>query len=160
MAIKHMTLGERVRYYREGVGWTLDQLSERTLMPDGSFVDRGTISALENRKSQRSKFTRAIAYAFGLTQDQLMSDKDYLPDLLSGKIHAHYQNVPDDPESSEFEKAINTLRDVWLSGSHELRTNILMGIPILIGIANKANESLYRSEGGTAKLLPQKPNSQ
>lgn len=60
-----MTLGERISYYRRKAGWTLEQLSDRC------GVDVGTISALENRRSLRSKYAVAIANAFGLSADQL-----------------------------------------------------------------------------------------
>lgn len=60
-----MALGARIRHYREKSGLTLDQLSER------SGVDVGTISALENRDSSRSKFASAIAAAFGMSMEML-----------------------------------------------------------------------------------------
>lgn len=67
-----MNLGEKIKHYREGRGWTLDHLSEL------SGVEKGTISALEVRKSSRSIFASKLAAAFGLTLDQLLSDIDYL----------------------------------------------------------------------------------
>lgn len=73
-----MTLGEKIKRYRDELGLTLDQLSEM------SGVDRGTINALEIRKSNQSKYAPALAAAFGLTMDQLWSDTDYLPDLQAG----------------------------------------------------------------------------
>ena len=60
-----MALGNRIRYYREKAGLTLDQLSER------SGVDVGTISALENRNSSRSKFATPIAKGLGMTVEML-----------------------------------------------------------------------------------------
>lgn len=63
-----MSLGQRIRHHRERRKWTLEALAER------SGVDVGTISALENRNSQRSKFTAAIAKAFGLSIEQLLDD--------------------------------------------------------------------------------------
>jgi len=160
MTLKHLTLGERVRHYRMGLDWTLDQLSERTQMPDGSSVDKGTISAMEIRKSDRSKFTGLIARAFGLTIDQFMSDRDYLPDLLAGRIPIQQVEKPHDPESAEFEKAINTLRESWASGDHERRTGILMGIPILIGLAYRAPDPKPKtSDASVTKLVPKKPFS-
>lgn len=38
-----MNLGEKIRHYRDGLGWTLDHLS------DLSGVEKGTIHALEAR---------------------------------------------------------------------------------------------------------------
>lgn len=70
-----MKLGEKIRHYREGLGMTLDDLAER------SGVDRGTISALENRKSERSKYAASIAAGFGVTLDQLIGKTDFLPSL-------------------------------------------------------------------------------
>jgi len=60
-----MALGNRIRYYREKAGLTLEQLSER------SGVDVGTISALENRDSSRSKFATPIAKALGMSVEAL-----------------------------------------------------------------------------------------
>lgn len=60
-----MALGSRIRHYREKSGLTLDQLSER------SGVDVGTISALENRDSSRSKFASAIAAGLGMSVEML-----------------------------------------------------------------------------------------
>lgn len=69
------TLGERIRHYREGLGLTLEALSEK------STVDVGTISALENRKSRRSQFAPQIAQALGLTVEQLLDEtRDFLKD--------------------------------------------------------------------------------
>lgn len=63
-----MGLGKQIRHYRTARALTLDALAER------SGVDVGTISALEMRDSQRSKFAVAIARALGLTVDQLLDE--------------------------------------------------------------------------------------
>lgn len=60
-----MALGARIRHYREKAGLTLEQLSER------SNVEVGTISALENRDSSRSKFATAIAAGLGMSLEML-----------------------------------------------------------------------------------------
>lgn len=60
-----MALGTRIRYYREKAGLTLEQLSER------SGVEIGTISALENRDSSRSKFATPIAKGLGMSVEML-----------------------------------------------------------------------------------------
>lgn len=60
-----MALGTRIRYYREKAGLTLEQLSER------SGVEIGTISALENRDSSRSKFATPIARGLGMSVEML-----------------------------------------------------------------------------------------
>lgn len=78
-----MTLGRRVRFYREKLQLTLDDLSER------SGVEVGTISALENRNSSRSQFTGHLAKAFGLTIEQLLDEQH---DWLSGTVPL--RNVP------------------------------------------------------------------
>ncbi|MBV8247443.1 MAG: LexA family transcriptional regulator [Comamonas sp.] len=67
-----MALGARIRYYREKANFTLEQLSER------SGVDVGTISALENRDSSRSKFATAIAQGFGMTLEMLEDESQDL----------------------------------------------------------------------------------
>jgi transcriptional regulator with XRE-family HTH domain len=64
-----MALGERIRFYRHFLAWTLEDLSVK------SQVDVGTISALEARKSKVSKYAPQIASAFGLTLDQLLDEE-------------------------------------------------------------------------------------
>lgn len=56
-----MSLGHNIRHHRTMQGLTLEQLSER------SGVDVGTISALENRDSSRSKYGLAIAKGLGVS---------------------------------------------------------------------------------------------
>ena len=63
-----MGLGQNIRRHRVGQGLTLEQLSER------SGVDIGTISALENRDSVRSKYASAIARGLGLTVEELENE--------------------------------------------------------------------------------------
>jgi transcriptional regulator with XRE-family HTH domain len=80
-----MPLGARVRYYRDKLKLTLEELA------NASGVDVGTINALENRDSQRSKYTSALAKAFGLTVEQLLDDShDWLdPALQPSATQAH-----------------------------------------------------------------------
>ena len=63
-----MALGNQIKKYRGKLGWTLEKLTEV------SKVDDGTISALENRDSVRSKYALAIAKAFGLTVEELCDE--------------------------------------------------------------------------------------
>lgn len=63
-----MALGSRIRFYRQKLHWTLEQLSEL------SGVEVGTISALEKRDSKRSEFGGRIAKAFGMTLDELLDE--------------------------------------------------------------------------------------
>ncbi|MCM1512482.1 MAG: XRE family transcriptional regulator [Oxalobacter formigenes] len=63
-----MALGKQIRKYRLHLGWTLEQLEEK------SGVPKGTISALEMRDSTRSSFAPALAAAFGLTLEQLLDE--------------------------------------------------------------------------------------
>lgn len=85
-----MSLGSRVRYYREKRHWTLEDLAEK------ANVEVGTISALENRGSQRSKFTAALAGAFGLTVEQLLDDShDWLePTGRAPNVHVAEPRSP------------------------------------------------------------------
>lgn len=70
-----MSLGSQVRKYRKLKGWKLDDLAER------SGVGRGTISALENRDSNRSDSTPQLAAAFGLSVEQLIDEsRNWLED--------------------------------------------------------------------------------
>lgn len=66
--VPRMSLGKNIRARREALGWTLEDLADR------SGVELGTISALEVRGSTRSKFAGALAAALGVTVDQLLSD--------------------------------------------------------------------------------------
>lgn len=63
-----MALGTNIRFHRDRLGLTLDQLSERC------GVDVGTISALEVRNSGRSKYAAQICAALGFTVEQLSDD--------------------------------------------------------------------------------------
>lgn len=91
-----MALGSRIRHYREKAKLTLDQLSER------SGVDVGTISALENRDSSRTKYATAIAQGLGMTVEMLEAEgEDYEPQLTAhpapspvGVPASDYDEVP------------------------------------------------------------------
>lgn len=63
-----MALGNQIRHYRTSLRLTLEELADK------SGVEVGTISALENRDSQRSAFTADIARALGLTIEQLLDE--------------------------------------------------------------------------------------
>lgn len=63
-----MSLGSQVRKYRLQLGWTLEDLENR------SGVGRGTISALEKRGSNKSGYAGDLAKAFGLTIEQLTDE--------------------------------------------------------------------------------------
>lgn len=65
-----MSLGSQIRLHRQRLGLTLDQLSER------AEVDVGTISALENRNSERSMYAAKIAAGLGMSLDQLLAKPD------------------------------------------------------------------------------------
>lgn len=76
-----MALGKQIRRYREQMEWTLETLSEK------SGVDVGTISAMENRDSQRSKYASALAKALGLTLDQLLDESNaYTPSFTKNEV--------------------------------------------------------------------------
>lgn len=68
-----MALGKQIRHHRTRLNLTLEQLSEK------SDVDVGTISALENRDSARTKFASQIAKAMSMTVEQL-EDENWSPD--------------------------------------------------------------------------------
>lgn len=79
-----MATGKRIRYYREKLKWTLEDVSSR------SGVDVGTISALEIRDSERSKYFETIARTFGLTVEQL---SDINTDWLEGSTLAKQKKL-------------------------------------------------------------------
>lgn len=114
-----MSLGSRIRHYRKKARWTLEKLSEEC------GVDVGTISAIENRESQRSKYAVEIAAGFGLTLNQLQDENaDYdVPmkpqaDVLAVKQPA----APYVPKISE-EEAM--LLQAYRSASEETRAAML-----------------------------------
>lgn len=80
-----MALGKHIREQRLKRNWTLEDLSEK------SGVEVGTLSALEVRDSQRSKFATAIARAFGMTLEQLETG------AASGKVVHHRVESPTPP---------------------------------------------------------------
>lgn len=88
-----MSLGSRVREWRNFYKWTLDDLSDR------SGVEKGTISAMENRGSKRSEFAGALAKAFGITTDELLDESVKPSDRLmtggapTASIHSGYSTV-------------------------------------------------------------------
>lgn len=63
-----MGIGKNIAFHRDRLDWTLEQLSQ------ASGVDVGTINALENRDSSRSKFFGAIAEGLGMSIDDLHKD--------------------------------------------------------------------------------------
>lgn len=75
-----MALGNRVKTLRKRLKLTLEQLSER------SGVDLGTIAALENRDSIRSKFAPQLASALGVSLENLLGVTE-APDTSSQSAH-------------------------------------------------------------------------
>jgi len=109
------TLGDRIRYYREGLLLTLEQLSER------SGVDVGTISALENRHSTRSKYAGAIAHGLGLTVDELMdANHDYLDAVNHRIVH---RAAPSVPSNASFVGFVATGNRIPVVGTAQLEDN-------------------------------------
>lgn len=64
-----MRLGAKLRDRRLALGWTQEALSE------ASGVDIGTISAIETRDSERSKYFPALSAALGVTVEELMGGR-------------------------------------------------------------------------------------
>ncbi len=61
-----MAIGKNIKFHRKTrLGWTLERLENE------SGVDRGTISALENRDSNKSEHFTNIAKALGITVEEL-----------------------------------------------------------------------------------------
>ncbi len=93
-----MALGKQIRRYREKAGWTLEQLSAQ------AEVDVGTISALEQRDSARTRYSGQIARAFGLTIEQLYDESRSYPLFATGAQQVNsvvgiYQTDPSWPFS-------------------------------------------------------------
>lgn len=75
----HMALGANIKRFRENRKWDQATLSEK------AQVAIGTISALEVRDSDRSKYTAQIAAGLGVTMEQLNSGVDPLETKAEGK---------------------------------------------------------------------------
>jgi transcriptional regulator with XRE-family HTH domain len=63
-------LGHKVRFYRQGKGWTITTLAEK------SGVSKAYISDLENGVAGKPniQYVFAIAFALGVTLDELLED--------------------------------------------------------------------------------------
>lgn len=100
---------------------TLEQLS------DASGVDVGTISALENRDSAKTKYAVAIAEAMGITVEQLENrPPEFLTDLKKSKeedapekppAHTHKRKLVD--RLCRIAEEINDLGLMYLIGKAE-----------------------------------------
>lgn len=124
-----MALGKQVKFYREKLDLTLEQLEEI------SGVGTGTISALEVRDSVRSKFAPALAAAFGLSVEQLLDEsRDWLD------ADAHSQNSSaGGPGIGQKVTAISDLAatELWTRYQHasravQLVVDLAIGRPISI----------------------------
>ena len=75
-----MAIGKNIRFHRKvRLGWTLERLEAE------SGVDRGTISALENRDSSKSDHFAKIAKGLGLTLEELHIEPNDWNANLHGK---------------------------------------------------------------------------
>ena len=97
-----MATGSNIRTLRNLAGLTLEQLSEL------SGVEVGTISALENRDSSRSKYFPAIAQAFGITTDDLSSEitSEQLARAVQNRYQMRGDDVPNWPTVGETVAAV------------------------------------------------------
>lgn len=82
-----MSLGKNIKALRTAKGWDQKTLSQK------SGVSIGTISAIEVRNSVRSQFAPALASAFGVSVEQLLSDNPEW--LTTGKGEMLQRTTPD-----------------------------------------------------------------
>jgi transcriptional regulator with XRE-family HTH domain len=75
-----MTLGERLRMYRLGKGWTQQELSQR------SQVRQALISELEsgNKRWTSAEMVLRLARAFEISVEQLMEGEQYEEERPTG----------------------------------------------------------------------------
>lgn len=107
-----MAIGKNIRFHRKvRLGWTLEKLEEL------SGVDRGTISALENRDSSKSDHFYAIAKAMGITVEHLTIPPDQW-DLLSGTKRAIKNEEIDLVDNEDYPaiKRVNLKLSAGISG--------------------------------------------
>lgn len=85
-----MALGNQVRRYRQMRGWTLEELERR------SGVATGTISALEKRDGERSKYAVNLAKAFGISLEQLLDETTVYEAMPLAAVSAPAATVSED----------------------------------------------------------------
>jgi transcriptional regulator with XRE-family HTH domain len=125
-----MATGKQILFHRKRLGLTLVQLSE------ASGVEIGTISALENRDSSKSKYFPQLAAAMGLTVEQLTDmvpthggqplpspaqDENKAKLLLLEQRKAEYDALTDDEQTiiKAFRLFGQEGREIWLSTARE-----------------------------------------
>lgn len=150
-----MALGKQIKFYREKLNLTLEQLEER------SGVGVGTISALEVRDSVRSKYAPTIAAAMGLTVEQLLDEsRDWLA------VGERTQTSSTDSAGSN--QKITTISDLsatelWSQYQHAGRAAQLV-VDLAVGRSNGIHDEALRQSvqaaiSVAAATFPQKKQS-
>lgn len=111
-----MNLGERITVEREKRGWSITKLAERARM------DIKTLSAIESRKSERSKFAPQIAKALGISTDDLLGEAGPRT-LMAGSPSPEYQLSEFDRETLDFARAF---RELTSAERHRWMTQVLL----------------------------------
>lgn len=136
-----MALGKQIRNHRNARKLTLEQLSEV------SGVDVGTISALENRDSVRSKYAIPLAAAMGMTAEQL----ETLPaeDFIEGEsIRIDEKTAPLLPLAETFKSIRDRRIDELLAIVHAMSDD---GLLVLTGSATE----IAKQHPAQAKQTPE-----
>lgn len=139
-----MTLGQNIKRLRSDRGWTLADLSER------SGVDVGTIHALEQRNSGRSKFAGALARAFGIGLESLLDDQ-------IGETAGLAIPIPKTADKSGFGLGQKSEEDgISLTSSYLSDSNALQ-IPLLANAASMGTGNDLLNEDVLLGTLPLQP---
>lgn len=92
-----MKFGDRVKTLRETKDWSLQELADRVSAIARQKCPRVTIEKIETRSAEKSKWSSAIAEAFGVEHDWLVYGKG--PQHAAPSIDRRLRMLP--PEVSE-----------------------------------------------------------
>ena len=139
-----MAIGAQIRRHRLAQGLTLEELSA------ASGVEVGTISALENRDSSRSKFFSALAKSLGLRIEDLENDSLETSALILSTPLAAVAHSAQDPAIADMASDLASLlpedQVIWrsqLKAAAERRRS------------EQAKEAAYQAEKAEMKAMMQ-----
>ena len=128
-----MGIGSKLRAIREHKKWTLEHVYEL------SGVDDGTLSAIEKRDSQRSKYFPVLAKAYGVTVEQLQTME--IPDLLLELDRSHMPRSPDDRRITKAEEFRQLMKNDFDSDPYAMIEEALR----LLIVVGKRKEKLIEA---------------
>lgn len=103
------SFGDRVRQEREARGWSRHELAQRVSKAAGVACPDVTIAKIEDRSSKKSNWSSAIARAFGIDHDWLLSGTGQKIPLAS--IDKRLRRLKDADAVERLHRQINLLID-------------------------------------------------